>query len=403
MNGAWGGCVISNVPDSQSKACSDGNFITSGERCIAGACSGGLEDAAVAGNTIASGGNHTCAIRSGGKVYCWGQNLAAQLGKSTTTIHSSVPVQVPGITDAVAVTAGGMHSCALRATGELLCWGANTDGALGRGPSGDGSVGAVTGIAPTRVSARNGFTTCAVNAAGEIWCWGDNLYGQLGIAATTASSNVPVHAAWFKGATVVASGGHHGCAIYGPDSIVACWGKNEDLQLGASIGAAETSSHAPPYVRVPLTGASHVAAGGDFSCARLLSGQVVCWGNNAQNQLGNGTTTSSARTTVSNLTTATNVVAGEWHACALLTSGQVYCWGYNSAGQLGDGTSTNGATPVLVGGGHSDFSAVTAGSFFTCARRTNGFVMCWGNNQEGQIGNGTTTSTSLPIAVTGLP
>lgn len=393
-NGAWGACQLINIPDSQSKACDDGNFVTSGEKCLDGACSG-LEDPVLADKTIASGGTHTCAIRLGGKVYCWGQNLANQLGVATTGSYSAVPLEVPGITNAVAVTAGAMHSCALRATGELLCWGATTFGALGRGPAADGRVGPVTGLVPTRISARGGFTTCALTAAGSVWCWGDNSHAQLGIAATTVSSDVPIQATSIVSATRISAGGDFSCVIHGAQNAVACWGRNDLSQLGNTAGPDTPS---PPAYRSPITGATHVAAGSDFACARLSTGQVICWGDNSQNQKA-----TAGSLTVANLSTATNVVAGGQHACALLTSGQINCWGYNSIGQLGNDSTVNGATSQLVAGGFSDFSAVAAGNHHTCARRTNGQVMCWGQNHEGELGNGTTLPSSVPIAVSGLP
>jgi alpha-tubulin suppressor-like RCC1 family protein len=144
-----------------------------------------------------------------------------------------------------------------------------------------------------------------------------------------------------------------------------------------------------------------VAAGTNFSCAVDDSGAVTCWGANSSGELGNGTTTPSLTPVpVTGLSSGVvELVAGNGHACARTTTDALYCWGRNNFGQLGDGTTTNRTTPVLVG---LAAERLTAGSDHTCALTPARAAHCWGRNNFGQLGDGTTTNRTAPVAVTGL-
>ena len=138
----------------------------------------------------------------------------------------------------------------------------------------------------------------------------------------------------------------------------------------------------------------------------LNTGAVNCWGRNSNGQLGNGTTTdSSAPVAVSAFTdvsaTAVSITAGSFHTCAVLNTGAVNCWGTNSFGRLGNGTTTDSSVPVAVAAFTDGATAVsiTAGDFHTCALLNTGAVNCWGCNGYGQLGNDTTTDSSVPVAV----
>src|SRR6266403_80024 len=148
-----------------------------------------------------------------------------------------------------------------------------------------------------------------------------------------------------------------------------------------------------------------LAAGGLHTCMRLPDGTVQCWGQNNFGQLGNGDgslTSSSVPVPVRDLTTATRVVTGDSHTCALLGGGTVQCWGQNYEGQLGNGIVGGVSTfPVLVAG-LANVSAVSGGYRHTCALLRDGTVQCWGRNVEGQLGDGTTTSSSTPVRVGGI-
>jgi hypothetical protein len=162
-----------------------------------------------------------------------------------------------------------------------------------------------------------------------------------------------------------------------------------------------------------LTGATAVSFGGLYACAVLANETAACWGENSVGQLGNGTTTSSlVPVTVSGLanvstisaavTSATNdSTGGIVHTCAVLSDGTVHCWGGNEYGQLGSGSTATSLVPVAVTG-ITGAVTVSAGTFHSCAVLIDGTVKCWGRNSEGELGNGSTIDSPTPVTVTGL-
>ena len=150
--------------------------------------------------------------------------------------------------------------------------------------------------------------------------------------------------------------------------------------------------------------ATSIATGGWHTCALTTTGGVKCWGWNEYGQLGNsGTTNSSTPVDVIGLSSGVSAIsAGSWHTCALTTIGSTKCWGQNLFGQLGNGGTTNSSTPVDVIGLGTGVSAISIGWQHNCVLTTAGGVKCWGNNNRGQLGNGNTTNSSTPVDVIGL-
>ncbi len=400
--GSYGACVISNLPDSDNKSCDDGNFITTGDKCVGGVCVSGPEDPTLAEGTIACGGYHTCAIRSGGQVYCWGTNTNGQLGQDTTVVPSSpTPLAVPNITDARSVTAGNRHTCVLRATGEVLCWGQNSRGQLGRGASATG-VGAISGLTASNIGAGY-ISTCAV-ASGKVWCWGANSSGQLGTGDTN-DSYAPLQAGSLTDAVQVAASVDSACAVSGTSGKVYCWGGNNSGELGNGTTTSNLTISQVSFISGPLLGAVAVSTGGYVGCARLSTNQVDCWGT-GQNT-GGGTYSSPIQ--ISNFT-ATSVSLNYGQACALTTDGTVACWGDNAYGELGTGQPQNEQYPVVLSDPTkftNNVSAVAAGGSYnsghSCVRLTNGKIYCWGANDSGQLGNGTNSPSTTPLPTVTLP
>ena len=242
--------------------------------------------------------------------------------------------------------------------------------------------------------AAGGDHSCALVTLGTVDCWGDDSHGQLGDGQLADSVTSAVGVTGLTGATAVVSGWGHSCALL-PGGTVSCWGANGNGQLGDGT----TTDASTPVTVDGLTGAKSLAAGWGHTCALLTGGTVDCWGYNLDGALGNGTlVTSSTPVPVTGLTGATALAAGADHTCAVLAGGAVDCWGSNFSGELGDGTTTDSSTPVPVKG-LTGVKALVAGDYHTCALLAGGTVDCWGYNMFGQLGDGTTTDSSTPVAV----
>ncbi len=347
---------------------------------------------------ISAGLAHTCAVIADGTVRCWGANDQGQLGDGTTTTPEPNPVPVSGLANAVAVAAGSKHTCALRADGTVVCWGANNVGQLGSGtPTTPRLLPVpVSGLSNAVALAAGAFHTCALQVDGHVRCWGNNASGQLG-DGTTANQPAPVLVSGLTNAVAMAAGSGHSCALRA-DGMVLCWGQNDKGQLGTGT----TMPQPTPVLPVSfLSDATALAAGAFHTSARTARGNVLCWGAGSSGQLGTGGTTDAPTPQgVALLTDAVAVAAGAFHTCARRGDGTVACWGANGSGQLGDGTTTPQPTPVAVPA-FGNVVAVAAGAFHTCALQADDRARCWGKNSSGQLGDGTTSDRTKPSVVAG--
>lgn len=300
----------------------------------------------------------------------------------------------------VDITVGKAHSCARLQNGEAHCWGENEDGQLGDGTEIDRTNPTDIGIAVSDLDA--GFShTCAVQEGGDVLCWGSNTDGQLGVDPGNSTKLAsPTKVPGLAGATSVCAGVSHSCAVLA-DGTIRCWGDNVWGQLG---NASNTSS----FVPVQVSGISEgrdISCGAQHTCVVLTNGFARCWGANVQlgvpgagGQLGDGTTTSSSvPVSVLSFAQAQGLSVGGAHACAT-ELGQLRCWGINDDGQLGDGTTDDRSSPTTIA--FSDTLSVGAGERHTCAASA-GQVACWGANDSNQLGSAGGTSLS-PIPVGSL-
>jgi len=367
----------------------------------------------ISGRTVWAGGWHSCA-NDGSSLYCWGQNKFGELGIGTTLNASSrerVPLVASASMPLRAVGLGNIDSCVCDATGQAFCWGTDTAGELGN-PTMMGSQVplAVDGLTDCVQISGGAAHMCAVHDTGQVSCWGDNTFGQIGggaALAKMASVSTPtlVRDAQnnpFGNVAEVFGGDGHTCARR-TDKTVWCWGDNADHQLGDGTAVA---MRAVPSQVVGITTAEEIASGRFSTCARLTSGHVMCWGQNTSGQLGDGDV-KVVRTPVevAGITDAIQITAGKHHACALhgTAPNLLACWGGNELGQIGIGSTTT--APVLVPTEVLEIvgaTSIAAGSVHTCARHSKG-LSCWGENIVNELGDNTDTNRSQQVLVSGFP
>lgn len=357
----------------------------------------------VVATKIAVGDYHTCALTTAGGVQCWGYNIFGQLGNGLKT-NSSTPVAVSTLVSGVAaISGGGYHTCALTTTGGVKCWGQNNQGQLGNGSTKDSATPVTVSTLASGVAAiaAGGDSTCALTTTGGVKCWGNNGSGQLGNGLAGTDSSTPVAVSGLaSGVAAIASGSSHVCALTTAGGL-KCWGRNFYGQLGNGLTTDKSTWVA---VNTLASGVAEVTGGGNHTCARTTAGAVQCWGYNYNGQLGDGSKTN-ATTPVAASTLGSGVKAidaGSSHTCAVTATGGAKCWGSNLFGQLGNGLTTGSTTPVAVSTLGSGVKAIEAGSAHTCALTTAGGVQCWGLNSNGQLGNGLTTESHVPVAVSGF-
>ncbi|MEM7535086.1 MAG: tandem-95 repeat protein [Chloroflexota bacterium] len=360
-------------------------------------------------NALATGMDHTCAVTASGGIQCWGDATDGALGNGSTSGNQTTPVDVTNLSSgAQMVKAGDSFTCALTDLGGVQCWGRNDRGQLGNGSTTNQATPVdVSSLTSGVIGLALGQDhACALTSGGAVKCWGDNQEGQLGNDTTSTSPNTSVQNVFglSSGVTMIAAGSNHTCALMDDDSV-ECWGDNEHGQLGDGTVATEIV----PESVIGLgagSGVTALSAGGSHTCALLNTGGVKCWGSNSHGQLGDGSTApQNTPIDVPTLTSGVkNITTGASHTCALLTDGTVKCWGSNTDGQLGNGDTVNQSTPVDVIGLADDVNGIAASHVGnqTCALLDTGGIQCWGNNDNGQLGNGSTTDTSTPATISGF-
>lgn len=306
------------------------------------------------------------------------------------------PARVAGLESGVsAVYEGVGHTCAVK-SGTAWCWGDNTYGELGNGTTTKSDI-------PVQVQGLDGYvtsmalgyySTCAILDEGSVKCWGNNYYGQLGNGTTKSLDfeTLPVDIVPYN-ATDTAElntfvrldiGSSHVCGITGLDRVW-CWGYNSYGQLG---DGTTTSRKRPIMVSSLVGNVKDIATGTNHSCAIMEAGDVHCWGDGRYGQIGNGEKEYSTPlpAAVVGLGNAARISATSDHSCTLLEDGRIKCWGNGDYGELGNGPSADSALPVLALGGKDDIIEVRALTKYSCVLDASRKIWCFGSGYTPNTG-----------------
>jgi len=325
-----------------------------------------------------------------------------------SNVASGTPLLGP-----ISVGGGNRHSLALMNNGTVRAWGSNTDGALGVGAPTDNSlvpiaIGGLTGV--SAISAGDGLSLALMND-GTMKGWGENFFGATGSGDNVTPVYTPVNVVNLTNVKAISAGGYYSIAVKN-DGTVWAWGSGEWGQLG--INTVDIPSVIPVQVQGPggvgfLNNMVAISASQNHILALKNDGTVWAWGLNDLGQIGNVLAPTNALVPfqvqgpggVGFLNNVSAISAGEVHSLALLSDGTVRAWGNNDSGQLGDGSTSNRLTPVQVSG-LSNVLAISAGGHFSVALKSDGTVWAWGSGQNGRIGDGSTTNRLTPVQASGL-
>jgi len=369
---------------------------------------------------LALGGGFSCALRTNGTVACWGNNSNGLLGVQSP--DRPTPGTVPGLSRIVAITAGLAFACALDADGHVWCWGDNTLGQLGQFPIGASSRPPAMVTAPggqplanvTAIDAGE-HHVCAI-VSGAVWCWGANDMLQLGRPGGSAPALVP---SALPNPVELAVAGSYSCVIADgptpPAKALYCWGANDDNELAITGGKTTTPQKIPVSLAAvgsyPVTSAGH-----GHACARDEKDELWCWGENDFGQLGPNIPpgASPVPQSIDAFGMVRMAASGDDFSCAVAHDGTTRCLGENNNAQLGNGMidivpPDSGPGPphtdATVVSGLPPVSRIAAGVDHSCAilarscPNAPGPVMCWGQNDLGELGSGTMKQSRVPVAV----
>jgi len=381
-------------------------------------------------------GGHSLALTADGKVWAWGWNNHGQLGDGTG-MNSNLPLEVWGPTGVVSISAGSSHSLALTSDGKIWAWGGNNFGQLGNGSNADSNVPVqVSGTTVTRSVSAGGFHSLALTSDGTVWAWGYNGNGQLG-NGSNANSNVPVQVSGLTEVEFVSGGASNSVAVQS-DGTVWAWGSNSYGQFGDGSNADSMVPVKSNFILVSdPRDVKSIGAGDFFSLGLRSAGTVWTWGNNNAWQLGRDCTQTgpclSPGTVLNNnwpvspLKGVMSVSGGYTQSLALMSNGSAWGWGDGyispklllSLPKLDSIVGTHGIdkTLALTSTGIvwiGDVLPIVTGNFFTgltgvvsisvglqhyIALKSDGTVLAWGQNNYGQLGNGSISYSSAPVQV----
>lgn len=349
---------------------------------------------------ISCGAAHTLSICKDSTVSAWGSNSCFQLGTDTILGSRNTPIHVNNLTGIISVAGGGAHSLALKNDSTIWAWGNNQYGQLGIGSYGNSisipvEVAGLTDIIAISAGSEHSL---ALKSDGTVWAWGRNCYGQLG-DSSLLNRNLPTQVTSLSGIIAIDAGFFHSLVLKN-DSSIFSWGENYYGCLGDS-----TNSSKPYPVQVKnLTGISSISAGYLYSLALKNDGTVWAWGTNDSYQLGDPVCSCLSRNIpgkVTSLTNISSITSGGSHSIAIRNDKTLWTWGNNYSGQLGEGTNTNKVYPEQITLLNESVD-MSAGQSFSIALKEDRTLWSFGHNGYGQLGDSSNVSQSNPTQINSI-
>lgn len=334
---------------------------------------------------------HTCVLDLEGNAYCWGSGGSGRLGNGTTS-GSPTPVAVVGGIKFGMIETGHAHSCGIALDGTGYCWGSNGNGRLGHGTTGAREAPDLIadGHKWVHLSASSS-TTCGVTVDGEGYCWGfgGTRLGD-GISAETRNPSRVLDPPSGPVKWAMISSAHLSTCGLTTEGVVYCWGPDGNARHGkGEIGGSFDRPTEPAATSERFV---YIDGKEQHFCGLTASGDAYCWGLNRWGELGIGTygDTVATPSLVTGGHKFATIQTGRRLTCGLTFDGDAYCWGSAENGRLGNGENSTEIypEPIPVSGGHK-FRYLGTGITHACGVTMSGDVLCWGSNEQGQLGNGT--------------
>jgi alpha-tubulin suppressor-like RCC1 family protein/uncharacterized protein YjdB len=341
-------------------------------------------------------GGITCGTITNGQMYCWGGQENGVRGTGVVPEPHTQPTLVIGGHQWTDFEVSQLSVCGITENAKLYCWGAGVDGVLGNGGINGINEPTPIPIVPessfVSVSLGHEIAACAITTGHSGMCWSQGGWGRLGNGTETdAPTPVPVSGG-IKFATIATS--FAGTCGVSDAGAASCWGNGNALGIGTGPFPDDCGGVGCSKVPIPVSGGVTfkpiMAREGNNACAVATDGKTYCWGIQY----------SRVPTELVGAPVFTQLATGEEDACGVALGGAVYCWGQNTRGRFGNPPDPNSrqAVPALVPGGHT-FTQISMGPEHMCGVTTDGHAWCWGSNEHGQLGDGTTTPSSTPVRV----
>jgi alpha-tubulin suppressor-like RCC1 family protein len=330
----------------------------------------------------------------------WGRNNEGQIGDNTAATKSSPVSVVGGFTDWCQISAGNQFSLGLRTNGTARAWGDNGQGRLGDNTIVNKSspVSVVGGFTDWCQISAGSLHSLAVRTNGTAWAWGRGTCGMLG-DGTTVNKSSPVSVIGILDWCQISGGEEFSLAIR-QNGTAWAWGLNSQGRLGDNTIVNKSS---PVSVVSGFTDWCQISAGKSHSLAIRQNGTAWAWGEGSSGRLGDNTINdkSSPVSVVGGFTDWCQVSAGSCHSLGVRTNGTAWAWGDNGEGRLGDNTTVSKRSPISVIGGFTDWCQISAGESHSLAVRQSGTAWAWGLDLNGRLGDGNTVDQSSPVSVVG--